>query len=680
MSATLAYRRDIDGLRAVAVGGVVAYHLAPEIVPGGFLGVDVFFVISGFLITSILWRDAQSDGHIAYWRVYARRARRILPALIVLVLGVLAAGALLAPPKPYADLALSAVAAVGFAANFHFKDQAGYFDPPAEAQPLLHTWSLAVEEQFYILWPLLIGLAVLPALLRGKPVRVAALLAGLSLVSLILAEVMARSAPVAAFYLLPSRLWELGIGGAIAVAAPVIALRLSSASREALGGAGIGLLTFALFGQSDSMVFPGLSALPACLGALCVIVSGLPGSAGPGRPNVTGLLRSAPFVGLGLISYSLYLWHWPLIAFTTLLDGPPHGVQLRLGLLAGALVLGWVSWRYVEQPLRRPLASDQRSVGLGVAAIALTAGLSLGIHLTGGWPSRAPDSLKAFEAEAIAPSPALDCQTPRIEHPDLPDACAFGPPRTGSSYDVLLLADSHGYNLTPALVAHAARHGLSGLRVVRPLCLPLEGYRFRRKGIDGVCSGFRTEVEAAIKANPDAKLIVLAGRWANHTFESALDGRGPETPAGRDVVLLDDETVELGRQDARRVMRGALNATVSRLLSETMARVVLVGQTPDFERDPSACGPIALWRGVTPEEVCSVSRALWGARRAFSQDFLNQIADGLERVSAVDPTDVFCSQESCAPASEGRPLYYDKTHLSALGAARLADELTLPTP
>lgn len=337
------YRREIDGLRAVAVLPVILFHAGIGPVGGGFVGVDVFFVISGYLITSIIVADRRA-GRFSLVDFYERRARRILPALFVVMTACLPFAWLWMVPNDLRDFARSLVAVATFSSNFLFHREAGYFDTAAELKPLLHTWSLAVEEQYYVLFPLLM-LAV-----WGKGMRcVVTTLAVLVLSSLVLAQWALDRHSAAAFFLLPARLWELSLGA-------LVALYLMRAPRSETGGgwrreiaavAGLVLIGVAVFGYDAETPFPGVAALVPTVGAALVIVFATPATL------AGSLLGSRVLVGVGLLSYSAYLWHQPLLAFARHRQGGEVAAPLLWALAGASLVLAYITWRFVEQPMRR---------------------------------------------------------------------------------------------------------------------------------------------------------------------------------------------------------------------------------------------------------------------------------------------------------------------------------------
>ena len=332
------YRREIDGLRSVAVLPVILFHAGFTVFSGGYVGVDVFFVISGFLITTILLGDLER-GEFSILRFYERRARRILPALFtVMVVCVPFAWALMMPVE-LRGFGHSLAAVSLFISNVLFWQESGYFDTSAEEKPLLHTWSLAVEEQYYLLFPVMLFF-----LWKAGRNPTLTVLCALSLISLAAAEWGARNAPTANFYLIPFRAWELFAGSICALLA-----RDGAALKPngVLGGLGLGLIAVSVFLFDSTTPFPSLYALAPVVGTALVILYATPTTL-PGR-----LLATRPMVGVGLISYSAYLWHQPLFAYARLAlrETPPMALMSALAL--ASLVLAWISWRFIEQPFRR---------------------------------------------------------------------------------------------------------------------------------------------------------------------------------------------------------------------------------------------------------------------------------------------------------------------------------------
>ena len=373
---SLTYRPEIDGLRAVAILPVVLYHAGLSWVSGGFVGVDVFFVISGYLITSIILAERLA-GRFSLADFYARRIRRIFPALFVVMAACYPVAFAVLGPVGMAEFAGSVTAATVFLANLYFYDISGYFATAAEVKPLLHTWSLAVEEQFYVIFPALVLLTW-----RMGARRQVMLFAALAALSLALAQWdIAQGKADRAFFMLQTRLWELMAGALCAfwLASPRgQALRAGGRTRH---GAliGLALILFAVIAYDGDTRFPGFAALPPVLGAALVILCATPhGLAGR-------LLSLRPIVFIGLVSYSLYLWHVPLLVFTRIGTGRDD-LALMLGACALAFVLACLSWRYVERPFRRMHALPHRRLfGTAALAMAVLGGLGLAGKQTDGF-------------------------------------------------------------------------------------------------------------------------------------------------------------------------------------------------------------------------------------------------------------------------------------------------------
>src|SRR5450756_2908179 len=383
---SIKYRPDVDGLRALAILPVICYH-AKLGCPGGFVGVDVFFVISGFLITSLILQE-QAEGTFSLINFWERRIRRILPALTAVVLATLIAACFLFLPEDFAFVGKSVAATAVLGANFFFMKQTGYFAPGSDTKPLLHTWSLAVEEQFYLLFPLL-----LIFLNQFKNNSVLKSIVSLTVLSFVLSIAGTHSAHnlKTTFFILPTRAWELGMGASLAV--PWGKISVGRVARECSGWLGLVLIGWPVFFYSTATLFPGLAALPPCLGAFLVILSGKSGLSSAGR-----VLALKPLVFVGLISYSLYLWHWPVLAFAAYLSKTELGTGVHIGLLAASFALAILSWQFVEKPFRQRRIFRQRPHIFGFAGASLVALLALGLVVGSqqGFPARFPATVMTY--------------------------------------------------------------------------------------------------------------------------------------------------------------------------------------------------------------------------------------------------------------------------------------------
>ncbi|MGJ4964470.1 acyltransferase family protein [Bradyrhizobium sp. HKCCYLRH3061] len=453
-----AYRPEIDGLRAVAVMSVVVFHAFPHALRGGFVGVDIFFVISGFLITSIIVADL-ANGSFRLRTFYARRVKRIFPALIVVLLAVLLLGCILLYTDEYKELGKQVAASAGFAANLLFWKEANYFDLAAETKPLLHLWSLGIEEQYYILWPLLLWLCW-----RTRK-RALPYLVGLLLVGSFLLNIRAMgTSPTEAFYSPLTRAWELFAGGLLAIASspytrPLLGAVPDTGHRSPisnrLAASGIVLLAASLILISRNTPFPGWAALLP-VAATCMLVG-----AGPSSWVARRILSHPVLVGIGLISYPLYLWHWPLLVLTRAWMGEAGSAPLRCGVVALSAGLAWITYRFLERPIRFG-QSPLRSLPLLGGALATLAGIGA-LAMTYGWTFQ-PGDLNSyaayFDSFRTGVSPAreelVEINQNQCNFYNFESALPTRVPRDGISPDcytshsrrtVLLWGDSHSAHL-----------------------------------------------------------------------------------------------------------------------------------------------------------------------------------------------------------------------------------------
>ncbi|WP_299740432.1 acyltransferase family protein [uncultured Roseobacter sp.] len=390
---SLKYRPEIDGLRTIAVGAVLIYHakfpfFSGAVLPAGYLGVDVFFVISGFLITSLILQEWDRTGRFSILNFYERRARRLLPALFAVIFATLPVAWVVLMPSEMEEFVRSLIASVFFLSNmfWHF-EAAVYGAAPGALKPFLHTWSLAVEEQFYIFFPLIYILLLRHAAARIIPIGLAAILIGL-----IVSEITTRADQSLSFYWVISRLWELMAGAVLAH----FLTRHPGAGHTAtrcrrLPAMGLALIVLPMFVSGLNRYHPGLATIPAVLGTVLIIWFG-----GQQRDVVTRLLSSKAFVGIGLISYSLYLWHYPIMAFGRLIDHDP-GLLDRLIWLALSFALAVLSYRVIERPFRTPGAVSRKGlVGSISLATALVVGFTTVMLVQDGRRERFPDLIALY--------------------------------------------------------------------------------------------------------------------------------------------------------------------------------------------------------------------------------------------------------------------------------------------
>ena len=504
----LAYRRDIDGLRALAVLPVVAFHIEPAIVRGGFVGVDIFFVISGYLVGGIILSDL-ADGTFTFRRFYERRIRRIVPALAITLAACTIGGWLWLFPRELTRFGQSLLATVFSVSNLYFAGDTGYFAAAATAKPLLHTWSLAVEEQFYVLLPL-----CLVFLHRRLPRRLPAVVILLALASFAMSAYGAFAASASTFYLPQVRAWELLLG--VILALGVIPEMTGPLSRNIAAGAGVILIGVAVLVFTAETPFPGVAALVPCGGAALILLAGRSGSSLPGR-----LLSLRPVVFIGMISYSLYLWHWPVVVFfeTGVEFLLPGMRSLARGsvLLGVSLVLATLSWRFVEAPFRTRQVSASRVVRLAIAsgvALAAFAGI---VMLSGGLPDRYRPEVTRLasyldpDAAPVEGPAAAPCHIRDIEGPRPSDACHQ---LSGDRRDYLVIGDSHASHLIPGL--SKIFPDLDFLAAVSNGCRPLIAQPASAKP---ECAALMKFAFEGYLSRHHVDRLIMAGRWGGRDLD-----------------------------------------------------------------------------------------------------------------------------------------------------------------
>jgi peptidoglycan/LPS O-acetylase OafA/YrhL len=618
------YRPEIDGLRAIAVLSVVLFHagVGPA---SGFVGVDVFFVISGYLITRLLHEEFVATGRISLSAFYARRARRLFAALVVVVGATLLVSlVVLSPYGEVKRVADSAAASLAFVANFHFDAVTGdYFDGRSELLPLLHLWSLSVEEQFYLAWPLL-----LLGLLRLSPKSARPVLVGLSIASLAYSEWLVRLHPESAFFQTPARAFELAAGCFVALR-PVGGL--AAARKVALAG----LLIVGVAVCVRMPTFPGLGAVPAVLGAALVLMA-VHGSEDLGAAGA--LLKSRPMVFFGLISYSLYLWHWPLLALYRATHVGEAAPGVRLALCLAAVVLAWLSYRFVERPFRKP---DPTVADRKVVAAALAASFALGfLSLTvgNGYDRKPPPDDLASRIERDQPANRSDCHL-RGDQP-LPPAI---PPACRSDADkpirVAIWGDSHALAWQPFAWELARQDDAAALSLTRDSCPPALGYLTRKPVAEAaLCREFN---EWAQQQLDGVHTLILAGRWPSHLAQA------------------DDPAAAAAQLGAR------LDATL-KAVRPRVARILLLGPSPVLRDEVPRC-----IRSGHPDR-CAVTREEYDAYAAASRAMLQRLAAANPGVEYVEVADFFCGPTTCPPLKDGYGLYWDSNHVSSTAARRFA--------
>jgi peptidoglycan/LPS O-acetylase OafA/YrhL len=645
--AGLRYRKDIDGLRALAVLAVVLFHFDARLVPGGFVGVDVFFVISGFLITSIILPRVR-EGSFRFGWFYLRRIRRIAPAYFAVAFATLAAGCLLMLPEDLAQLGKSAFWSALLLPNIFFWREldTGYFAADSRQVPLLHLWSLGVEEQFYLLWPalLLIGFRWLNAKV------LVSLLIALAIASFALAQHLSLTDTAFAYYMLPARAGELGVGALLAMAPrhhrPQGASRIAN---ETLAASGLLLIIGAMFALDKTSRFPGWNAFIPCVGTALLILSG-----DRGRCSLTAPLRWTPVAWIGLASYSLYLWHWPVLALVRYYAGDLTP-QLAIAATLAITVLTACSYYLIEQPARRNTLTPPKQfllLFLLPAVLLATCAYWVATH--------APQVSSFVSGSSSGPAERrlLRLTAPAFEYPDNCQLSTFNASvlqnpncvhgKGSGAPTVLLWGDSHAAHYIGVVGSIAEHSHLLVRNASYSTCPPVwsthEGYGYGE--FQPGCAPFRELIRHSID---DYATVILGAQWSVHLRD-------------------------------RRFM-GDLERTISELVGKGKA-VVLLGEVPSFANYDRAC-ELRNHKRRLVDCIAMATRQDQGVSEVNGK--LQEIASRIPGVDYIDVHDIICRDATCSAYMNGKPVYFDPSHLSMTGSWHVGRALVssgqpLPSP
>lgn len=633
------YRADIDGLRAVAVLPVVAFHAFPHLLTGGFIGVDIFFVISGFLISTIIFENIER-GSFSFADFYARRVRRIFPALSLVLLTTLLLGWALLFTDEFRNVGKHVATGSAFVANFGLWQESGYFDAATTAKPLVHLWSLGVEEQFYIFWPLLVWLAW----------RMRTNLMGLVLVAAIasfcVTMVMRQGDTVGMFFSPLSRFWELLAGAGLAWLArrPGSVLQRGGRWQHVASVAGLALIGGGVLFMSESLLFPGAWAMIPVAGAMLLI------AAGPTAVVNRWVLANPVMVWFGLISYPLYLWHWPFLSYAWIVYGAPEA-PVKLVAVALSILLAWLTFRFIEKPVRK--ARGMQRVAPLATAVALLFCAGVAIRFWDGTQSRLGEhtstaALVEAERAYVKAQEGESCR--RLLGLALPDQayCVA----TSATPRVLVVGDSHASALFAPLFPASAGHealliGSNGCDLYPNLSIQ----RLNSSPHGMNCQAVAQYAIEVARSLSSVETVVIAQAW-------------PE-------IRRQKEPNDYFDGDTRLDYYGALPNGAGALAEAFLAagkRVLFLKDVPTLPYSPRSCErdlPLGL------DIDCHIPRESFDKDRAPYLAAVATLAQRVPALQVVDPTALFCDAQRCNALHEGQAQYQDEEHVNVRAALRI---------
>ena len=657
------YRPDIDGLRGIAVLSVVAFHAFPNWVKGGFTGVDVFFVISGFLISTIIFDNLDKET-FSFTEFYARRIKRIFPSLFLVLMASYVFGWFALLPDEYEQLGKHIAGGAGFVSNFLFWNEAGYFDNAAGTKPLLHLWSLGIEEQFYIVWPLLLWLAWKR---QFNLLYVTILVAG---VSFYLNVKGIKDDASATFYSPQTRFWELLCGSLLAwvtinrkgayagVKDKLDRVADDKTRANVISGFGLFLLAYGFWQIDKKFSFPGLWAVVPVLGAVLIITAGQ-------KAFVNRTILSNPLVvWFGLISFPLYLWHWPLLSFARIVLAEAPSRNIRIAVVVLSVALAWATYKFVERPIRLGGHSTPKVITLALL-MTFIGYLGYNAFYRHGLSFRVNQEQFRWDDRFYRESQCLNEIGTSKDR--LPNTFCLGNITTA---DILLLGDSHSNALARGLME------LLPNRIVNLAgggCIPFYNVDSGLKGLSPQCpsddSNFFLKI-AETRKNISTLIISFRGPLY-------LEGSGfGEVEKDHKRYIKSSDTADIGHYAD--VYEKSMRATFERLVA-LKKHIVFVLDVPELGFEPKICVdnlPLRLLVGRV-KKVCAVAQKDFEDRNIAYRSLVKHVLKDFPSVKVFDASEIFCDGEWCWALQDGEMLYRDNNHLSLQGSRLVAKKLSV---
>ena len=647
------YRADIDGLRAIAVLSVVGFHAFPYWVQGGFIGVDIFFVISGFLISSIIFENLHRDS-FSFIEFYSRRIKRIFPALIVVLTASFVIGYFVLFADEYKQLGKHIAGGAGFIENFLLWGESGYFDNTAETKPLLHLWTLAIEEQFYIIWPLVLWLA------WKKRLNLLAIVISVAVISFALNIGKVHNDAVAAFYSPQTRFWELMAGAILAYIrlykqsmidawlSSVFYGKASDPNPATLNNIqslfGAVLIVAGILVIKKEFSFPGWWAvLPTC-GAVLII------SAGPHAWLNRSILSRKIFVWFGLISYPLYLWHWPLLSFARIVEGstPSHGI--RIAAVSISILLAWLTYRLVEKPIRFGCCVywDKKTISL-LLLMVVVGYVGFNTYKNDGVSSK----INLEKAQDL-----LQIPLEIYEHSGCYVGAFYLTNCTISSNNIpthAIYGDSHARALFPGIAELDQNN--TWLLTDHNSCPPIIGIKITSSTIYGQnCQKWSEAALALLLSTPSIQTVVFVFYGNKYIKGNAYQFYLPGNDSKSEKVGLFYSGLEM-----------AVEA-----LEEKGKSVIIVADIPELPFSPRNC--IRKTSIIGPNRSCNLQKSIALESQRDLRDILNKLVTSHPKVRLYDSYNLFCDQNNCNFENDEMMFYRDPNHLSLRGSIYFANE------
>ncbi|TXH67818.1 MAG: acyltransferase [Thiothrix sp.] len=652
------YRPDIDGLRAIAVLAVVVFHAFPNWLKGGFIGVDIFFIISGYLISMILFESLEK-GTFEFYNFYSRRIRRIFPALILVLLFCFLFGWFALLADEFKQLGLHIAAGAGFFSNFLLWTEVNYFDNAADTKPLVHLWSLGIEEQFYIIWPLFVWIA------WRKKFNFLLITVLFIIISFLLNVKISQQEPIAAFYLPQTRFWELLCGGLLAWFMLYIKKNYShirrieckvfGSKRERLisllvnivAFSGLSFLVYGFLNINKELIFPGTWVLVPILGSILIIASG--SRAWPNRV----ILSNRIFVWFGLISFPLYLWHWPLLSFARIIESEVPNYGVRIALVLFSIFLAWLTYKFIEFPIRS--GKYKKSTFTMSFLMALAGFLGFSIYYHDGYEFRKSIIVYANNKNELLRTPAVDSECLKYidnEKPLIP-YCRFM--NANSKETVAVIGDSHAHVAYPGMAFFLKKKKINTLLLANSGCPPFLGSPTGNNAKEKKdCTERVEQLINLVNKNKDIRKVFIFTRGAIYT--TGFEPVNVNKKASIENIVSITEFYNSAQK--------SINA-----LSQNGKLVFYVTENPELNYPAEACLARPLKRLV---KNCSVDKSLVLDRQSSYLKAFNN----LKNVTMINSLDAFCPESACIVFDDnGALLYADDDHLSVAGSFFQVDHL-----